>query len=46
MIRPSSHRGYHEYLAMPLNQAHAPNPAMTSWFHAGRQWRGVGDARR
>ena len=24
----------------------AANPAMTSLFHAGRQWRGVADARR
>jgi hypothetical protein len=28
------------------NKARAANPAMTSLFHAGRQWRGVADARR
>lgn len=28
------------------NKARAANSAMTSLFHAGRQWRGVADARR
>jgi hypothetical protein len=28
------------------NKAHPANPAMTSLFHAGRQWRRVADARR
>lgn len=29
-----------------LNKAHPANPAMTSLFHAGCQWRGVADAPR
>jgi hypothetical protein len=34
-------------LGPPLhNKARAANPAMTSLFHAGCQWRGVADARR
>jgi hypothetical protein len=28
------------------NKAHSANPAMTSLFHAGHQWRGVADERR
>jgi hypothetical protein len=28
------------------NKAHSANPAMTSLLHAGRNWRGVADARR
>jgi hypothetical protein len=28
------------------NKGDAPNPAMTSLFQAGHQWRGVGDLRR
>jgi hypothetical protein len=28
------------------NKAHAANPAMSTLFYAGRQWRGVADARR
>ena len=36
-VRPQSRR---------LNQADAPNPAVTSLFQAGRYWRGVGDLRR
>jgi hypothetical protein len=33
-------------LDQPPNDARAANPAMTALFHAGRQWRGVADARR
>jgi len=35
----------HSFRESP-NKARATNPAMTSLFHAGRQWRGVADARR
>jgi len=28
------------------NKAPTANPAMTSLFHAGRQWRGVAEVRR
>ena len=28
------------------NKPDTPNPAMTLQFHAGRQWRGVGDLGR
>jgi hypothetical protein len=33
-------------MTRPPDKAHLANPAMTSLFHAGHQWRGVADARR
>jgi hypothetical protein len=46
-LPPSCARGALLLLAIrsnrPPTQVHAPNPGMTSLFHAGRQWRGVGD---
>jgi len=46
---PVLYRRYRELCMDALrtaNQARAANPAMTSLFHAERQWRGVADARR
>ena len=36
----------HRMMKQLPNKARAANPAMASLFHAGRQWRGVADARR
>ena len=44
-----THRGLSPHQFTPMSGAHkarAANPAMTSLFHAGRQWRGVADAQR